>query len=238
MIDAAQSLALEIGLLAIFGLFGALFMRASFNARWFLAALALHIVYNLALTRGLWQLPEIIPDANWNWTGKLASFALMLAIASLPVLGWKRVGLTLDQGEHWRAPLVLLIVLSALFVFGAYATRTAPDPFETIAFQWTMPGLDEELFYRGVLLLALNEAFRPRVNVLGASISYGGLLSSAAFGFAHTASMKDGAASFDAMAMIVTAIPALLLLWMRERTGSLVMPIIGHNVANGADTLI
>ncbi len=39
------------------------------------------------------------------------------------------------------------------------------------------------------------------------------------------------------MTFAMTGVPALLLLWLRERTGSLLMPVIGHNIANGASTL-
>ena len=42
-----------------------------------------------------------------------------------------------------------------------------PADLETIVFQWTMPGIDEELFYQRVLLFAMNEAFKSRVSVLG-----------------------------------------------------------------------
>jgi hypothetical protein len=35
----------------------------------------------------------------------------------------------------------------------------------------------------------------------------------------------------------MTGVPAFLLLWLRERTGSLVMPVIGHNLANGLSTI-
>jgi membrane protease YdiL (CAAX protease family) len=47
---------------------------------------------------------------------------------------------------------------------------------------------------------------------------------------------NDGV-SFDAAAFAMTAGPALLLLWMRERTGSLVVPVFAHNVVNGVFVL-
>lgn len=37
---------------------------------------------------------------------------------------------------------------------------------------------------------------------------------------------------------LLTGVPSFLLLWMRERTGSIVMPILAHNIANGVSTLI
>ena len=42
-----------------------------------------------------------------------------------------------------------------------------PASGEDIAFQLTMPGLEEELFYRGILLFALDQAFTGRRRFLG-----------------------------------------------------------------------
>jgi len=42
---------------------------------------------------------------------------------------------------------------------------------------------------------------------------------------------------FDVVAFAVTASPALLLLWFREKAGSIVLPVLAHNVANGAFVL-
>jgi membrane protease YdiL (CAAX protease family) len=111
------------------------------------------------------------------------------------------------------------------------------DAWETVAFQWIMPGLDEEVFYRGVLLVAMNEAFRARILVFGAAIGFGGLLTSVLFGFAHALSFQSGVYVFNSTLFGLTALPSLVLLWMRERTGSLLLPIAAHNVANGVFTL-
>jgi membrane protease YdiL (CAAX protease family) len=40
------------------------------------------------------------------------------------------------------------------------------------------------------------------------------------------------------MAMAATALPAFILVWMRERTGSLVLPILLHNFANSIVLLL
>src|SRR5690606_186112 len=98
----------------------------------------------------------------------------------------------------------------------------------------TMPGIEEELFYRGVLLLALDQAFRARWRVLGVSIGWGGVLSSVAFGLIHAFAYRAGDASFDLSTFLMTGGPAVLLLWLRVRTGSLVAPVLAHNLVNGA----
>ncbi len=229
---------IETGLLAGLGLLGAVFFRSSFRWKWLAAALVLNLVYQALLTRGFWMIPDPFPGADWNWAGKFAAVTGTLAVMSMPVFGWKRCGLTLDQGPRWGGAIVMFAGLALLF-FGLALSGTdgKPDGLETIAFQWTMPGLDEELFYRGTLLLALNEAFRTRTNALGAPIGYGGLLSCVLFGLTHALSYEAGAADFDLMTFAMTGAPSLLLLWMRERTGSLLLPVIAHNIANGASTL-
>lgn len=236
--DSVYSALAETGLLAAVGLAGAIFLRRDFRIGWFLAALAISLIYAALLTRGFWQLPDPFSASRWNWSGKGLAIAGTLIVMSLPAFGWRRCGMTLDQGAHWRWPLgvlvgLILLILGLSLYFGDGQAASA----DTIAFQWTMPGFDEELYYRGTLLLALNEAFRPRIRVLGAPIGYGGLLATFAFGLTHALSIRGGEVSFDIMAMAMTGVPALILLWLRERTGSLLMPVIGHNAANGIPVL-
>lgn len=229
---------IETGILAGLGLFGALVFRSGFRWWWLVAALVLNLIYQALLTRGFWVVPDPFPDADWNWSGKLAALAGTLLVLSLPAFGWARCGMRLEQGPRWGGAILLFAVLSGLFFWMAISGADGkPDTFETIAFQWTMPGLDEELFYRGTLLLALNEAFRPKADILGAPIGYGGLLTSVLFGLTHALSYEGGALDFDLMTFAWTGGPSLLLLWLRERTGSLLLPVIAHNIANGASTL-
>lgn len=229
---------IETGFLAGLGLLGATVFRSDFRWKWLAAALALNLVYQALLTRGFWMIPDPFPQAGWNWAGKLAAIAGTLIVMSLPAFGWKRCGMTLDQGPRWGGAMVIFGALAGLFFWLALSSADGkPDSLETIAFQCTMPGLDEEFFYRGTLLLALNEAFRGRISIAGAPIGYGGVLTSLLFGITHALSFKAGAVDFDLMTFAMTGLPAFLLLWLRERTGSLVLPVIAHNIANGASTL-
>jgi hypothetical protein len=227
----------HIGVVAALGLFGAALFRKSFRAGWFVAGLALYALYDGLLTRGFFFLPDVFPDASWNWTGKLMSLAGILAVAALPAIGWRRAGITLRQAPGSAVAIVVLAALAGLFFYLAISGADGRDDWETIAFQWTMPGLDEEIFYRGVFLLAMNEAFAARWRILGASIGYGGLIATVLFGLAHGLAFEKGGFTFDAMTFAMTGGPALILLWLRERTGSVLLPIIGHNIANGASTL-
>ena len=129
-------------------------------------------------------------------------------------------------------------VLAASFLaLAIYFGDGKPDDVDTIAFQWTMPGLEEELFYRGVLLLCLNEAFLGRRRILGADMGWGALLTSLLFSLIHGLGYDDGAVEWDLISFLTTFVSGLILVWIRERTGSVVAPILGHNAGNGFSTL-
>ncbi|RMD87604.1 MAG: CPBP family intramembrane metalloprotease [Alphaproteobacteria bacterium] len=227
----------QIAVLAVLGLAGAAFRRQDFHLRWFVAALLLYVVYDVLLTRGMYQIPNWPPGANWNWLGKILSTSGTLLLAALPAFGYARAGIRLRQNKGLLVPLVVLALFAALFIYLALADGAGRSDAETIAFEWTMPGLDEELFYRGLLLLAMNEAFRARWTVWSAPVGYGGLLTSVLFGLAHAMSFGQGGFDFDLMTFAVTGVPSLFLLWLRERTGSVLLPILAHNMANGISTL-
>ena len=96
-----------------------------------------------------------------------------------------------------------------------------------------MPGREEEPFFRGTLLAALCLALPGGgVRVLGARIALGGLLASMLFGFVHGLRIVDGALQFAPEIVFITGMFGFGLYWIRARTGSVLMPILAHNLMN------
>ncbi|HWW10882.1 MAG TPA: CPBP family intramembrane glutamic endopeptidase [Brevundimonas sp.] len=237
MPDAILALGGWLGVTAAIGLIAALALRGKVKWGWFGAVLLLMAAYDALLTRGYGHIPLHFWPSDWNWEGKAMALALSLAVAL--ALGRHRVGLTLKQDpKGLPGALVLSAALVAVFLGLALYFPGQGTDADTLAFQLTMPGLDEELFYRGVLLLMLNEAFRGPIRILGAPMGWGALISSVAFGLAHALGYSDGGFTFDAMAMLLTGGPALLLVWLREKTGSLLLPVVLHNFANSISLLV
>jgi uncharacterized protein len=231
-------LSIVLALLAL-GLVLAAVDRQSVNAKWLLFAAALVLVNDVALTAVYGFAPQFALHSPWNWQGKLLALGITLVIAARPAIGWRAIGLTWAQKrEGARATYAVCAVLVLVFAAIGLASPNEPVSTDTLAFQLTMPGLEEELFYRGVLLLALNEAFRSRWRVAGIDVGWGGLVSCMLFGLAHGFSFEQAVPSFDAMSFLVTGLPALALVWVRERTGSLVLPILLHNFANLSPLLL
>lgn len=206
--------------------------RKNFAPKWLVAAAVLFFLNDAVLTRFYGLLPDLA-EGEWNWTGKVLALVITLAMASHPAFGWQRSGLTLKQKPgSLRSALIVGALLVGLFTYFALSSDDGAASAETYAFQLTMPGLEEEPFYRGILLLALNEAFRGRFRALGIEWGWGAFLSSALFGMGHAFGFEDGGFSFDVMTFALTAAPSLILVWLRERTGSLLLPIILHNFGN------
>ncbi|TFI57416.1 CPBP family intramembrane metalloprotease [Sphingomonas parva] len=216
-------------LLALGGLLG-LADRGRFAPRWLLAAALLVAINDALLTRVYGLLPDLIGGER-NWQGKMLALAATLAIAA--VIGWREVGVTLVQEPgSLRRALPVLALYCALFAALAFAFPSEPASGEEIAFQLTMPGLEEEAFYRGLLLYSLYRAFAGRVRLLGVDWGWGAILSCLLFGLVHAFGYSDGGFSLDPLALALTGLPAFVGVWLRLRTGSLLLPVVMHNFGN------
>lgn len=237
--DGMIAVAAVAALLLLVGGALGLTQREGFSPRWLLAAAGLVLLNDFLLTRGYGLLPHLIPPSDWNWQGKVLALAATLAVASLPLFGWRRSGLTLAQAKGGlKSCIPVALLYCGFFAVIAYAFPGDAVTPETVAFQLTMPGLEEEPFYRGVLLLALDRAFSSRVRVLGVEWGWGAVLSCALFGLAHAFGVSHGHFSFDAITMALTALPSFIAVWLRLRTGSLLLPVVLHNFGNSISLLL
>lgn len=212
--------------------------RQRFSLRWLLAAAALVALNDFLLTRGYGLIPKLLPSAHWNWQGKILALTATLVIAALPAFGFRRSGLTFAQakGSLKSAIPVAMVYVAVFVIIGRLFPDAGANP-ETVAFQLTLPGLEEEPFYRGILLLALDRAFTGRVTFLGLDWGWGAVLSCALFGLAHAFGFSHSHFTFDAVTMAVTALPSFIAVWLRLRTGSVLLPILLHNFGNSIPLL-
>lgn len=230
-------LAVAATVIAVGGMIG-LADRRFVDWRWLLVAVGLILLNDALLTSFYGALPDVIGGER-NWQGKLLALVASIAIASTAWFGWRASGLTLDQGDAPRRPTWIVVgFIAAAFLGLALAFPNEPIAGEELGFQLTMPGLEEELFYRGVLLLAFDRAFAGRKRFAGVEWGWGALFVTALFGMVHAFSYANGAFEFDAMAFALTALPSVLLFWIRARTGSLLWPTLLHNLANTAPMLV
>ncbi|KPF79302.1 abortive infection protein [Brevundimonas sp. AAP58] len=234
VIGTAGVVAILLGLGTVIGIV----QPSAISWRWMIAAAALVVLNDVLLTSGYRTLPDFV-GGDWNWQGKLLALFATLAVAALPTIGWRASGLTLRQAPgSLKAALMVSLVYGAFFLTLALVFPNETASAETIAFQLTMPGLEEEAFYRGVLLLVLGRAFTARLSLLGVEWHWGAVLSCILFGLAHALSVSDGVFAFDTLTMALTGVPSVIGVWLVLRTRSVLLPVLMHNFGNAIMLLI
>jgi uncharacterized protein len=220
---------LEDALPSFVGTLGAGVLFASLTRgvrlRWLAAAAAFLVAVDLVTRHG-----PPIPGSTWNWTGKLAVIAFSLVAMALLRLSRAEVGLVRSSGWRWTSIAIAVPVafhVAMAVVFGGDGSAS----LETVLFQATMPGLAEELSFRGVAFALLCRAF-PGQRVPAIAIT------ALVFGLEHGCSFDHGGLQFFILPFAFALVLGLWFAAMRARTGSLLAPIVAHNAGNVLATVI
>ena len=185
--------------------------------------------------------PALLLGLDWNWTGKLLSTGWSLVIIyGLRWVSPAEVGLVRPQPGSWRVVGAVVLALAAWQFFEAFGARHHhPAPAaEALWFQLLVPGIAEELMFRGVLLGLLGRVFPRSLPFFGARTSWGGAVGVGLFVLAHSLAFRDG--PLQAWPQVHFALSNVgdkiimggLFLWVRERTGSCYAAMATHNLMN------
>ena len=170
--------------------------------------------------------------SNWNWTGKL--FGIVFGIICYFVFkkyfapnNFFTFRQSIEnKGKTIIVSVTVIVVISVLYYFIGQSDFN----IETLVFQLTMPSLDEEIMFRGILLGLLLTALPNKIPILGnPSI----LLTAILFGFLHALSLnKDYTLSFELTYFLHTGIGGYVFGWIAVKSRSILLPIITHGLTN------
>ncbi len=208
---------------------------------WIAGAAALAFLYSVAIFLPV-AYPHLLPHLGkeWNWAGKLFSIVTttIVTVLLLVFAGFRArdFGLTFVQAPGTGRAILFGIIPFLILVGVLVWQMSPPGPWpgrETLAYQASLPGLDEEFFFRGILLAVFDRMFPTKWDVLGARIGYGALAISIVFGIGH-AVLLDKALHphFFVAEGIFAGVIGLMLVWVRARAQSLVLPVLAHNAVN------
>lgn len=237
MIDLILSIGLSILGASLLALGVRFLLREPVNFRAFAFALLALLFYWAAVVLGA-EFQDAIPGLaglKWNWIGKIVTTAaVLIAIAVIPSVTAEDVGLRLRPrpGSVGPALIGLALVCALSWCMEIRANDGRDLSAERLAFQTLMPGLDEELFFRGLFLALLTQAFRERWSLFGAALGPTAAVVTFIFAAGHGLGVADGAIQFDAEAFALTGALGFGLLWIRQRTGSVLPAIAAHNLIN------
>lgn len=240
LIDAA----LNLGLLAPFIAVAVLATKgAAKSAVKPVVLFAVLLMLDIALVF-LFKVVSFIPDwGGWNWQGKLLQSAWpLLLVAVVPMFTAEEVGIRLPA-EHrsWGVVLVVCalyaVIALPLLLHFAHWKPDFVHKLPVYAYEGTMPGLGEELAYRGVMLMLLNRAFGRPWRFAGIQCGWGFVIVTAMFGFLHGIDATPGKVHIYWTAMLFPDAIGTVLAWLRERTGSVWPCVVFHNFVNVLSTL-
>ena len=178
------------------------------------------------ITRSL----DFIPG-SWNWTGKILS--LVFAGIVVLVLRLSPDAIGFRKQEHQRTAWVAVMLFIVWGVCLGLLFKPGAADAETLAFQATMPGLAEEIAYRGIapaILLSLMNR-KPHIDGIPWAVI---LVTSVIFGIWHSLTFSNGSVGFNLISGLFPFIGSVPGGWLRFKTKSLLTPILGHSLANVA----
>ena len=104
-----------------------------------------------------------------------------------------------------------------------------------LIFESIIVGISEEIVFRGLVYGVLTPHFNNKIKLPGFSISYAGVISAIFFSIAHIGFqiIPFSITSIAPMQVFVAFALGVFYAVVREKTGSLLGPILAHNISDG-----
>ena len=189
-----------------------------------------YFIYNAVLTVQFQFDCLNIIHGNWNWDGKIYGIVCGVAMYFLFRRQFADNNFfTLRQDKAgMKSALKVVIAIMCVSLLGGIVNDKEFN-LETLLFQLSMPGIDEEIMYRGVLLGLMCSALRAG----GATWRNPAIIINAIlFGLVHALSLGDGALQFSTVNFIWTGILGYGFGYITIKTRSIVIPMLTHNLYN------
>ncbi|NBB31712.1 CPBP family intramembrane glutamic endopeptidase [Cellulophaga sp. BC115SP] len=173
--------------------------------------------------------------SKWNWTGKIFSSIFGVLIYYLLQKELKPhdfIKLRQEQ-ESFLKTLSISSFPVCIALFSYFDTSISFDA-ETLLFQMTLPGVDEEIMFRAILLGLIIPCFKEGITVLNTNIGNPSVLFVALlFGLVHGLTITNNyKLYFDYYPIIWTSFYGYLWGWISIKSKSILQAIISHNMCN------
>ena len=186
-------------------------------------------------------------NGKWNWSGKIYSIiGSLLFLVLYRKFELKDYFLTFKQKRIF--PKNGILIISSILVFQVIFTIAGTLFFdslkewdsETILFQLTMPGIEEEIAFRGIMLGLLIKVLKSNIRIFGIElVNPAILITSILFGLVHGFYITDSfEIGFNIFPFFFTMSFGFFWGWMTVRSGSILFALLSHNLGNVTNSLI
>lgn len=189
-----------------------------------------YLIYYFALTLQYHFDCFNLINGNWNWDGKIYGIVCGIAMYFIFRRQFNENNFfTLKQNkEGLKSALKVAVAILAIAILGGVVNEKEFN-LETLLFQISMPGIDEEIMYRGVLLGLMCSALRTCGAVWRSPAI---IINAVLFGLVHSLTLGDGALQFNSVNFIWTAILGYSFGYITIKTRSILIPMLTHNLYN------
>ena len=182
---------------------------------------------------------------KFAWIGKILSLCFALIVVfSVSKKDREEIGFTTktnSKSQMKSGILIFIVFLAFDFIFKMiWFPKDGDFDLEIFAFQMTMPGVTEELVFRGILFWLLDKAFEPKWDFKGVKFGWGFVIITILFAEAHGVMLTENYEfKFDIITILyLTIISSLSVGILRKLSGNLIFPILGHNAINAINAII
>lgn len=174
------------------------------------------------------------------WTAKafsLIGLALFIAICR-DKLTLRDIGICAPNPRRIGTTVLLFVVLGAI-TWSAIQSSHHQQEFSMnmLLFMLTASGTDEELVFRGLMpALLINQVATGRQRKINKAIAL--LIPSLIFTSIHALRFSNGHFSFSPSTFAMISIGACVFMYLRQITGSLLGPLVVHNLVNAGTMLM
>lgn len=228
---------LQVAAFALLALIVARLARPRAHPGWLAATLAVLLLRRALTWIGHHVLDpgQLCPALTWDWGARLLALGGTLGVLLLlRGVRLRDAGLTARQAPgsgRSAVPVATALVIAQIVIQAIFWPGQSATP-EEVAYQATLPGLEEDPFYWGLLLLLLDRAFGTRWRLGGVAFGWGAVLAILLFGLVHGFGWRSTGLRIDLWSIARATAFGAGYCWLRLRTGSVVLSIAAHNLGN------
>lgn len=203
-------------------------------------------------TRRLFD-PEALKAYRWISLYIHHFYQMVLAMAVMLFLGggFGNYGITLKSRNLYIRPAIIVGVFFGIIMtlvdhlptilsgnkISGYDLNTT-NVIGWLSFEWVFAGLSEEIFIRGLMMTYLMKYFEGHVKFIRWDVHVAGVIIAVLFALMHISSFWSGNLIYAIGQQIYAFILGLCYAYFYEKSGSLLSPIIAHNLSNGFEFII
>ena len=178
-----------------------------------------------------------VPESVMNWSGKLLAIAFTLIVFFLFRNDWnlsKFINIRPEKDAIKKVVIIGGITIISMCLLTIVFSKGKALDIERLAYQATMPGIDEEL-WRSIIIALLFPLIKTSQFKIGHPVVW---FTTLIFALGHSLYLQDWNFGFSLDAFIITGILGYILGWTILKTRSILLALILHNMINFSTNFI